>query len=335
MTAVKLDEHCYESDLDNLDNIDLHLLRCLQVLVSERNVTHAAQRLGMRQPTLSGALARLRAATGDPLLVRCADGMAPTPVAVELARHASIFLGQVQSTLSAQRSFDPKTAAGTIRVLATDYFAVSLFSDFIAKIHKTAPRISIKLVSNLVVSAGDWLEREDGDLALCRGRTSDLPPSIYVRKLCDVPLSCIVSADHQKIRGSLSLEQYVAFDHLAALGFGGEVMGYERRIDEMLAARGLNRRYAGQLQTSIAIPKIVAQTDLISTIPTDLAKKAAAGLPLQVLCHPLPLRAPEIIIAWHLRSNRDPLQRWIRSMVLEGVQEEMRAHRREAQNSHG
>jgi DNA-binding transcriptional LysR family regulator len=286
----------------------------LQALVAERHVTRAADRLGLTQAKLSRILAQLRVLTGDPLLVRTRQGMNPTPTGLELAGHARELLARIQGTLSRQSEFDPATAEITIKLQAVDYLISTVVTSLATAFRRTAPGVKLLVAPLRLAHMRDALERREADLVI--GFISDPPETLHISRLFDMEYACIAARDHPLIRGVLNLENFTRAPH-AALSFGQEHTPYvsERVIDALLADEGLVRRKVLEIPSALALPAAVAQSDLIATLPAELARRAAAVLPLQVL--PLPFTRPPAAVSmiWHPRSQGDKAHQWLRTSV--------------------
>ena len=113
--------------MKNLNQIDLNLLVYLEVLLRERNVTQAANQLGLSQPAMSNGLRRLRALFDDPLLVRTSEGMTPTERALELEPLVKDILLGVDRAMQPATEFEPRAAQMVVRIMASDYAESTLF----------------------------------------------------------------------------------------------------------------------------------------------------------------------------------------------------------------
>ena len=278
-------------------------------------MTRAADRLDLTQPHLSRVLGRLRSITGDPLLIRTPAGMVPTPLAKELATCASSFLAKVETIIASGADFDPKTARNIFRIQAIDFFAATIIPKFVSIISRDAPGIQVVVGPPRLREMRELLERGEVDVVLSQFIAP--PETLYVTHLLDTELCCIVRADPPEIRGSLSLEQYVETPHVG-LCFGQDYEPYimEQKIDKVLAERNLSRTKAAQVNTVLAVPEIIARSDLVGSVPLALAQAAARRLPLQIF--PVPIETPPTALSaiWHQRTHADPAYGWIRKTLF-------------------
>src|SRR5262245_15038805 len=225
-------------DIRALRNLDLNLLVAFSVLMQERHVSRSAKKLGIGQPGLSGALARLRSTFGDPLLVRVGSALQPTPRALELIGPVERALSLIESTTSVLRGFRPAETDRTFSIGMTDDHELLFAAALASRLRREAPR------ARLVVRAADVHTRagalDDGTLDLALGAVIDerLPSWHEQTVLFRAGYSCVWSPKQVPFKGRLSLDRYVALEHVLVT-FGGDLSG---RIDDVLAVRGKRRR---------------------------------------------------------------------------------------------
>lgn len=294
--------------------IDLHQLECLQVLVAERHVTRAAERLGLTQAKLSSILARIRTLTGDPLLVRTAQGMEPTSTAIELAEHARELLARIHGTVNRRNAFDPTKAELTFTIHAVDLITATILTNLMAHLRRTAPGIKLMIGPLRLELVREALERGEADLVV--GLVADAPGTLHISRLLEMAPVCIAATDHPQIQGVLTLEQYAAAAH-AAMSFGRADLPYisERALDDRLADLGVTRNKMLETYSVLAVAAMVARTDLIATVPRELALRAAQSQPLQVLPLPFEHRPTQLSMLWHSRSQGDVAHEWMRAAL--------------------
>ncbi len=297
----------------DFSHIDVRALRYLKILVDERNVSKAATVLGISQPSLSGSLAKLRQVFGDPLFIRTANGMDPTPCAMALAELCADVVSRLDDIHAKTSVFSPATCMRSFRVQANDYSIHIAVGRMIALVRQQAPGISI--VVDYVPDL-DFRERlESGEVDLNIGYLPDVDESLHRFSFMNVEVCCIVSRNHQTVRDEISLEDYVNSPHLClSLGRGDRASFIDRSLDSMLAELGHIRNKAAQVPTWLTMPTIVAQTDLIATVPLDLAVSASKDLPIQVLRLPFANFSLNLSVVWHDRSDKDPAIRWLRGL---------------------
>lgn len=297
----------------NHQGLDLQTLHCLEVLVAERHVTRAAERLGMTQPKLSALLGRLRDEFSDPLLVRTAQGMVPTECAIELAALARDLSRRLDYITAPRRRFEPGSTEAAFTMSLSDSLARFVLPPLLRLLRGEAP--NVRLVTRPPDPARLRPSLEDGSCDLAVGYWPDLPEALYSSGLFNQHLCCIVSARHAHQADPLSLEQYVALKHVVFASGYSPLVTLEHLIDEELARRGLERSVSLHVASLLAIPAVVAETDLIATVPLRVARDASERLPLSILEPPINLSAPQISMVWHERSQHDAAHKWLRKCL--------------------
>ena len=300
----------------NLQSIDLNLLVVLEALVEECNVTRAAKRIGLSQPAMSNALARLRRTFDDPLLVRTAEGMVPTPAAQSLiipVRHA---LTQLREALEEKAFFDPTATDRTFHLLTNDYAEIALVAPLLQTLRANAGSIKLRIQRPRSVFEPPSTSSLADSFDLAVGFYPDalaLDARLHSALLWEEQNVCLVSAKHPTINGKLSLKQFAEAEHVA-LFYKPSGPGV---VDTLLAQKGYTRKIAVQSPHFASLPFVVAGTDLIATVPERMARQFARQLKLQVLPVPLDLPAFRLTLLWHQRHHSDPAHRWLRATMIE------------------
>ena len=296
-------------------HLDIYLLRCLNALVTEAHVTRAAERLGIGQPAMSATLARLRTLFADPLLVRTEKGMVATPRALELAEQLQQALDVIDQSLGDVTPFDPAHATAHFRIVASESVGFLLMPQLIARVRQSAPGVLLSVRNPELPRIRHDLEEGDCDLVVAF--LNNAPPGLRSTTLTQQRLRVIAAANHPSIRGSISLEQYVAFPHVYyALGRTG-TSTLDTVVDEALSRAGLTRTVAARLPSTLSSPAVVAQSDLLATLPERIARHFAPLLNLQMLEPPLPLGEVSTSMFWHERMQNNPAHRWLRQQFRE------------------
>lgn len=304
-------------NLTSLSSADLNLLPVFQVLLEERNVTRAAGRLHLTQPAISRNLARLRQLFNDPLFTRTPKGLAPTPRAEALALQLQQSL-QDLSLLIEPATFTPAEATQNFRLATTDYGAQVLLPSVIKRLRLEAPLVTLEIIpwqEQLL----QQLDQQAIDLATCT--VADLPAAIHGRGIGSDRFVCVVREGHPLIEQGLDLESYASHPH-ALITLGGSRKG---AIDYLLEQQGLTRRIALRVPHFVAALALVAQSDLILTVPYGLAKSCAAQYQLKILAFPMEQEDFTYSIIWHERHRQDPGHLWLRQLVFEQVTQTLRS----------
>jgi DNA-binding transcriptional LysR family regulator len=302
----------------DIRHLDLNLLRALDVLLAERHVSRAAARLHLSQPATSSLLARLREVFNDPLLVRTGRDLVVTPRAVALAPRVRAVIDDIEALLVEGSRFDALTARRRFAVATTDYVQALLAPWLSHKLPVLAPGIDVALVA----PDSTRLERQqaDGEIDLAVLNLTRVPAALHSRTVLTERFVVIARKKHPKVHRILGLERFCALEHVLVSPGGASFVG---STDEELAARGLSRRVRLAVQGFLAVPAIVAQSDLIAVYPERLARQYSSQL--LIVEAPLPLPGFTLVAAWHERVHRDAAQRWLREKIAEALAEQSAA----------
>ncbi|WP_035996209.1 LysR family transcriptional regulator [Paraburkholderia caribensis] len=292
----------------DIRNIDLNLLRTLDALLDERNVTKAAQRLSLTQPAVSGMLTRLRESFDDPLFVRTQRGIVPTLRALELAAPLKQILGEIDALLRPQ-AFDPATAELTLTIASTDYALQAVVLPFLEALRRKAPgvRVAVVPVQDALLQA--QFERGEIDLALVTPESA--LPELHARRLFDERYVCVMRASHPDAQGgTLSLDRFCALDHALVSYSGGSFRGV---TDDALARVGRERRVTVSVTSFLVLPRILKGSDLIAVVPQRLVARSRG---LATVEPPLDIPGFTKTVAWHERTHRALAHRWVRELLF-------------------
>lgn len=287
--------------------LDLNLLRALDALLDERNVTRAAQRLSLTQPAVSAMLTRLRESFDDPLFVRSQRGIVPTERALQLAAPLKQVLSDIEQMLQAP-AFEPREAELTLTIASTDYALRAVVVPFLARLRQEAPGIRAVIVPVQHERLQAQLESGDVDMALITPETT--PADLHARRLFDERYVCVMRADHPAAARRLTLERFCALDHALVSYAGGSLSGV---TDEALARIGRARRVTVSVNSFLVLPDILLTSDLIAVVPSRLAQGVQG---LAVVEPPLEVPGFTKTLAWHERTHRAPGQRWVRALLF-------------------
>lgn len=295
---------------------DLNLLPVFLTLMDERNVTRAAERLGMTQPALSNALNRLRDTLRDPLFIRERYGMKPTQMAEELAPVVRAAISSLDEAIVGQQEFDPAVATRQFTIAPNGYVEFVLMPVVVARLREIAPGIRLRLTpfGNDLVETG----AVSGATEMVLGRIVDPPDNMVVQHLMDDGLACVVRSDHPEIGDRLSKEQYQHMKHVNVLPPGRMRAG----LFQALQQRGLKRDVAVSVTHFLAVPEMVAISDYCATLPRLICQHLARDKRLKILPAPVDLGTFPVELAWHVRYRSDPAHRWLRSLIAELAREQ-------------
>lgn len=298
-------------DSMNLAGIDLNLLTAFEVLMAERHVTRAARRIGLAQPSMSNALARLRHLFSDPLFVRTREGMQPTARAEALAPHVAAALASVRAALESGQRFDPATARRAFRVAAADYTEFVLLPPLIARLGREAPGIDLRVLPlNAETFAAD-LDRGRIDAAI--GVFPDLPKRLLRRTLLRDDFVLIARRGHPTIITAPDLDALTAPGHILISQRGGD----SGAADQALGRVGRERRIALTVAGFQSLPHLVAASDLVAITARRLAERMAGSVPLEVYPLPMPMAGFPLDLVWGQASDTAPAETWFRGVLAE------------------
>ena len=295
----------------NVHDVDLNLLRVFDAVLHEQGVTAAAARLGLTQPAVSNALARLRALFSDALFVRTAAGMDPTPFARELAEPVRQALALLESALAHGPGFDPATSTRAFRFYMSDLGQVEFLPPLVERLQRAAPGVRLEAVAADLEHIADALGAGTIDLAV--GFLPALGPPVARRTLFRDPYRCLMRADHPSIGAKLSRKQFLEAAHVLVTYRGGG----HRVIEEALERAGAARRIALRVPHFTVVPMVLERTDLILTLPARVARVYERQGGFKSLPPPVPMPPAEVAVHWHERFEADPGNRWLREQVIE------------------
>jgi len=290
----------------NLAELDLNLLRVFDAVHTHRNVSAAAEALGLSQPAVSNALKRLRAEFGDELFTRGPRGMEPTPLADRTAATVAQALALLREGLEPGQAFDAATARRTFTLIMSDVGEIVFLPDLLQFLQSAAPGVRIEVVTLSVKEAR--LAMESGAVDLAIGFIPDLKAGFYQQRVFEQKYVCMVRHDHPTIGETLSMKGFIAARH-AVVNAQGTGHGI---VEAMFERAGLSPEVLLRLPHFLAAPMVVAATDLVVTVPQKLGEVFARVLPVRLLPHPL--RIPEFKVNqyWHRRYHKDPANQWLR-----------------------
>lgn len=290
--------------------LDLNLLRVLDALLSAGSVSAAARRLDLSQPAISAALARLRTALQDPLLVRSGNRMRPTALARELAPRVVHILADIGDALNVAARFAPASTQRRFRIAANDYASMLLLAPFAGRFRSLAPRATLEILP-LGEAPHEALADRQIDLAIADGWS--LRAASRRSRLFHEDFVGVARADHPRLGEQVSLADFLAEDH-ALVSMRGLSPGV---LDRRLASRGMTRRVALTLPHFLAAPAVVAHSDLVMLLPWRVAAAFAKSHALRLFDAPLPLKGFDVVMAYDPRAESDPPLKWLRKELAD------------------
>ncbi|GAA3775910.1 LysR substrate-binding domain-containing protein [Streptomyces chiangmaiensis] len=296
----------------NLGSVDLNLLLALDALLAERNVTRAATRVGLSQPGMSSALARLRKLFGDPLLVREGTTLVATARAEALAQPVREALDIIQRALNDRLGFDPGTDECTVRVNCSDYSVLMLIGPLVRRLAVEAPGVTIQVRPRSPDPARMLL---DGATDLVIEPTAIMGKvSLPSQRLYTDRWLCCVWEGNSQVGDELSLQTYLQLGHVV-YSMGGHVP--VAVVDTYLAQIALRRRVEFTVESFLLAPTVLEGTDLVAFVlerAVPLLQRTAA---IRLLEPPLPLPPITQTLWWSPHRTTDPALAWVRAKISE------------------
>lgn len=300
---------------NDFHRIDLNLLTVLLVLKREGSVSRAAEKLHLGQPAVSNALARLRVMFSDPLFVRTARGMEPTPRAEALIAELGPLMAQMQNVLFQPASFTPSEATHVFRLGMSDWVERSIMPALYARITRTAPGVTLQVTASDPFRDVELVARGEIDLAISVG--DDTPATLQREKIVSHNFCTLWHPEQLSLSAPLTLEDYVAHDHLL-VSYRGSTWS---AIDDQLATLGKARSIRYVTPHFSSLPPLLVRTPALATVPAGLADDWITHYGL--CSSPVPVATPEIALSllWHKRCDNDMPLSWLRE-ELRGVMTE-------------
>jgi DNA-binding transcriptional LysR family regulator len=289
-----------------LIGVDLNLLPVLDALLTERNVTRAAERMSVGQSAMSSALARLRKRLGDPLLVREGREYTLSPLAESLVNPVRELLVAAEAVLGTQAPFDPATTKRAFTVMTSDYVTMVLLKPLLGEFAAEAPGVRI----NVVAFGPDFEER-------LRRAAIDLLvfPIQLASSLEDLPRKVLFEDQYVLIgdQDNPDLAGEVDIEHFRKLRYAGN----STLIGPQLEALGLSRQSELNVQAHVVVPFLLTGTRLVSLVQERLAKAVSEQAGLRIRQSPVSLQPLVEAMYWTSRHTGDPAHRWLRARLSE------------------
>lgn len=295
----------------NFNRLDLNLLLTLQVLLDELNVTHAARRLNLSQPSVSVQLAKLREIFDDPLLLPGPRGMQPTSRADALREPLRQALSTLEAVVAPVEAFDPAKAELTWRVAATDYMATAILLPMLEGLRQEAPLSRLAVYE---LQPQRFLRQaEQGDIDLIFHTRDGAPDSLHQRTLFHERYVLAGREQHPMLQSPLTAAEFCQLEQVMVSPDGG---GFWAATDDALARSGLSRRVVLSVPHFLFLVETLLKTNLVAVVPERLTRNVAG---LTTVVPPVDVEGFEMLMLWHERQHRDAGHRWLRQRVTESL----------------
>lgn len=302
-----------------LRKIDLNLLLAFSVLMQERNVSRAAERLLLGQPGLSAALKRLREALDDELFVRVGRGLQPTPRALDIAPAIEEALGNIERAIRVPEAFDPQSFEGAFRIGMCDNLETAFFGPLAARIRREAPKARLVSMATHTREAERQLDEGEFDISVS---VHPEPASWHIRQpLFNQSSISIYDPRQLKLQAPLSLEDFAREAHIA-VSFEGDMSG---DVDGALKKLGRSRSVVATVPRYSALPTALSAMPAIATIPELIARCMASLHGLAISAPPVALEAAPVSLLYRRVDRADGRARWFRRIFVEVAAEALEA----------
>jgi DNA-binding transcriptional LysR family regulator len=297
------------------DNLNIHLIRILYLLLSEKNVSRVALKLNQPQPSISASLRKLRELTGDPLLVRGARGMVPTQHGESLLLPAKRILDDMERLFVQKAPFAPQQQARTFHIAAPDYLDSQFLPNVVAAITRESPKSRV-VIHGLGPEIDYTKLLSDGDLDLVIANWDEPPQHLHMSELFEDEIACIMRADcaYALRTGAdeMTVEDYLSLPHVAPTQM---LPGYYGVIESYLARQNLHRNVVVESAYFGLIPYMLTRTNLVLTTGKQFLRFYEKSLPLKAFKVPIAFPNMRFYQLWHDRVHQAPEHKWLRELV--------------------
>lgn len=267
----------------NLSRADLNLLLLFEVVLQERHVGRAAQRLSLTSSAVSHGLNRLRQLLNDPLFLKTPKGVVPTERALTLAEPIADILTRARRVIATAEPFDPRATVRRFTIGMPDSMAAILLIPLLAEIGRVAPGIDVNVRQLLHEQAIAELDARTVDIAIVLSR--DIPKRFVQHVLLESEFLIATRAKHPFVRDP-SLERFCEMPHVVISPIGDA----HTFIDDTLARMGRSRRVAATVPNFMLACALVAETDMITTLSKAFVARHGARFGVVGTKSPLPMR---------------------------------------------
>jgi DNA-binding transcriptional LysR family regulator len=295
--------------MSDIRNLDPNLLRAFSVLLAERNVSRAARHLHVTQPTVSGMLSRLRVIFDDPLFVRTQHGLLPTPRAEALAPGLQQLIDDATALVSS-KIFDPQTSTATPIFSVNDYMQSVLMVPLIASLRQMAPHMNVGIRNLVVAALTSMLARGDIDMAITIPEFTD--STLNTQFLYREEYVAVVRKEHPIRARRPSLKKFLSYEHVLVSPSAGSFKG---PVDEALKKIGATRRVAVSVPSFFVLTEVLQEGDFIAFMPKRLFDRQSRNL--REIAAPIEVPGFDVVVAWHTRTNAEPIHAWLRETLVE------------------
>ena len=280
--------------------IDLSLIKVFIIIYETKNISHAALKLNLSQPSVTYNLNRLRKFLNDPLFERDKFGVKPTKLAQSLYPSFNQSIAEIERAITASQQFNPKTSNRVFRLGLSDLGEIALLPALIQYLSKEAPFIKIEIEEIHSNKVEEWLVDDFLDVAVFNSSYT-IMPKIESRNLFEERYMCIVHKQHPRVQDHLSLEQYLQEKHAAIKSSTGHM-----EIDQGLKELGLERNIMLELPHFSVLQDVVTNSELLVSLPSRAAKVYERNSDVNVFELPFAVKPFNVSANWY--NHHDDLE---------------------------
>ena len=293
----------------DIRSLDLNLLVVFDAMLHHQNVSKAAEAIKLSQPAMSAAISRLRTLFDDPLFVRTKAGMEPTPKAKALSPSVRLVVQTIQTDILLPKKFIPANSDRTFTLVTPDIAEVNFLPRLIAELAHQSPLINLKTLAMPREAAADSLASGEAEMAI--GYFPDLHKAgFFQQKLISSSHVCLLRKKHPIVGEKITSTQFMQAPHAVV-----RPDGREHLFEQFLQSKNIKRRVVVELSHFMSLLPIIETSDLIATVPKDLADFFVKHGDVRYI--PTPMKSPviDVHLFWHQRFQKDPAHIWLRQVI--------------------
>ena len=295
--------------MNDINNVDLNLLKSLKALLAERHVGKAAYSMNVTQSAMSHTLARLRETFDDPLFVRTSKGLEPTARAIEVSGKLSFLLGEI-GHLFTPKEFIPSGIQERFRLQTHDFISAAYLPSVFSTVRNKAPGITFDIQ---MITTSSYSQLDNGEIDLILGAGLRANPRFMQRRLCEEELVCLLDKDHPILK-NWNTESLFRYPHIKL----GVLEERDDPVSIYAKKHGLGPRKVGIYTQSLHMqPYVLIGTSFIAFVPRSVALLGEKLFGLAIKPSPFELPRLTIKAIWHERNQVDPAHQWIREKLVE------------------
>lgn len=295
-----------------MSKLDLNLLITLDVLLDECNVSNAAKRLNLSQPSVSVQLSKLRDVLGDPILLPCSRGMRPTARAENLRIPLKKALESIEYAITPPHPFDPATATKTWYIAAADYGEMAILMPLLSKLRLVAPNTKLAIIQMVPANISRQAEHIDLTLHI----QTEAPPEMRHKRLFKEHYVLAGRLDHPMFNTKPTITQFCNMEHVIVSPEGG---GFYGPTDLELEKLGLKRNVVLSVPHFLFVISVLQSTNLVALLPARLVQNPLFSGAIQVIPSPVEISGFEMTMLWHERMHYDPAHQWLRQFIVDNI----------------